>query len=64
MIENDGLTTAERRGDMETKCPWCDEIATAGVWTPRHGWIDLCQSHYNETSREVIVHLLQTLQEA
>jgi hypothetical protein len=46
------------------QCPWCYEPAEHGVWTPRHGWHDLCQRHYNETSRDVVVHLLQKLEEA
>ena len=46
----------------ETKtCPWCNEPAIAAVWTPRHGWVDLCQRHYMETSRVVISHLRQQL---
>lgn len=46
-----------------SKCPWCYEPAEHGVWTPRHGWHDLCQRHYNETSRDVVVNLLQKLEE-
>jgi hypothetical protein len=49
-------------GNNTKHCPWCYEPAIAATWTPRYGWIDLCQRHYNETSREVIVHLLQTLE--
>ena len=42
-------------------CPWCYAPAIAACWTPRHGWIDLCQRHYVETSRSVISHLMATL---
>ena len=46
----------------ETKtCPWCHEPAVEAVWTPRYGWIDLCQHHHAQTSREVISHLRQKL---
>jgi len=43
------------------KCPWCYEPAEHGVWTPKHGWIDLCQHHYNVTSRDVVGFLLEKL---
>ena len=42
-------------------CPWCNEPAIAAVWTPRHGWLDLCQRHYMETSQVVISHLRHQL---
>jgi hypothetical protein len=43
------------------QCPWCHDPAVSAVWTPRHGWIDVCQRHYNETSRDVISHLIESL---
>ena len=43
------------------QCPWCNEPAFAGMWTPRHGWINLCQHHYNVTSRDVVGFLLEKL---
>lgn len=50
-------------GNNTKHCPWCYETAIAATWTPRHGWIDLCQRHYIETSREVITFLRQKLEE-
>ena len=46
---------------MKKQCPWCNDTAVAGCWTPRFGWIDLCQRHYNEISREVIASLLSAV---
>ena len=44
------------------ECPWCYEPAVAATWTPRHGWIELCHRHYNETSREVVSYLLHKME--
>lgn len=46
---------------MKQQCPWCSEPVFAGMWTPRHGWINLCQHHYNVTSRDVVGFLLEKL---
>jgi len=48
--------------DMKTRCRWCHEPAIAATWTPRYGWIDLCQRHYIETSQEVVTFLRQKLE--
>ena len=60
IADQDRKITKQERHDMK-HCPWCYEPAEHGVWTPRHGWIDLCQRHHMETSREVISHLRQQL---
>ena len=66
VLIHDVLSYIVSRGALaappETKtCPWCHEPAVEAVWTPRHGWVDLCQHHHAQTSREVISHLRQKL---
>lgn len=66
VLIHDVLSYIVSRGALaappETKpCPWCHEPAVEAVWTPRHGWIDLCQHHHAQTSRDVISHLRQKL---
>jgi hypothetical protein len=40
-------------------CQWCYAPAEWGAWTPRHGWIDLCQRHYDEISTAVRSEIIE-----
>lgn len=39
-------------------CAWCYQPAAWGAWTPRHGWHDLCQQHYDDIAQQLRANLL------
>jgi hypothetical protein len=42
-------------------CPWCYSPATDAVWTPRHGWVDVCGRHGAEVRRDVTAYFIDRL---
>lgn len=45
---------------MTHQCPWCYAPAVYAVWTPRHGWHDVCVRHHDELAREVRSNLIES----
>lgn len=45
---------------MIHQCPWCYSPAIYAVWTPRHGWHDVCARHHDELAREVRSNLIES----